>query len=147
MDPSASSILDSLDQVAPFEQVALPEPVAPERTTSAPSELVAPERTTSFAPSELVAPQRTTYAPSELVAPESTTYAPFEQIAPERIRSTPRDDGSSCEDVIVVNSDDKTLTLSSCVKLTSAHMQCSRRAASYKYAVHIAVDQHALLVA
>ena len=72
---------------------------------------------------------------------------------PERIRSAPRDDGSSDEDVIVVNSDDTTLTLShdhslltasSCVKLTSARMQCSRRAASYMYAVHIAVDPHAI---
>ncbi len=88
--------------------------------------------------------------------PERTTYALSELVAPERIRSTPPDDGSSDEDVIVVNSDDTTLTLSHdhslftasfCVKLTSARMECSRRAASYMYAVHIAVDQHALLVA
>ena len=100
--------------------------------------------------SELVAPQRTTSAPSELVAPQRTTSAP------ERIRSAPRDHGPSDEDVIVVNSDDTTLTLShdhslltasSCAKLASARMQCSLRAASYMYAVHIVVDQHALLVA
>ena len=129
MDLFTSSILDSLDQVAPSKQVA---------------------------PSELVAPERTTFAPSEQVAPEPTTYAAYELVATERIRSTPRDDGSSDEDVIVVNSDDTTLTLShdhslltasSCLKLTSARMQCSRRATSYMYAVHIAVDQHALLVA
>jgi len=72
------------------------------------------------------------------------------------VTSAPYDDGPSYEDVIVVNSDDTTLTLlshdhslltaSSCVKLTSARMQCSLRAASYMYAIHIAVDQHALLV-
>ena len=98
MDPSTSSVLDSLDQVAP------------QRTTSAPSELDAPQRTTS-APSELVAPERTTSAPFELVAPQRTTSAPSELVAPERIRSAPRDEGSSDEDVIVVNSDDTTLTL------------------------------------
>ena len=72
MDPSTSSVLDSLDQVAPSEPVAL------ERTTSAPLEQVAPER---------------------------TSYAPSELVASERIRSAPRDDDSSDEDVIVVNSD------------------------------------------
>jgi hypothetical protein len=70
--------------------------------------------------------------------------------------SAPHDDGSSDEDVIVVNSDDTTLTLShdhslstasSCVKLTSERMQYPLRVASYMYAVHIAVDQHALLAA
>ena len=73
-----------------------------------------------------------------------------------RVTSAPRDDGPSDEDVIVVNSDDTSLTLShdhslltssSCVKLTSARTQCSLRAASYMHAVHITVDQHALLVA
>jgi hypothetical protein len=73
-----------------------------------------------------------------------------------RITSAPGDDGPSDEDVIVVNIDDTSLTLSydhsllitsSCVYLTSARTQCSLRAASYMYAVHIAVDQHALLVA
>jgi hypothetical protein len=73
-----------------------------------------------------------------------------------RITSAPRDDGPSDEDVIVVNIDDTSLTFSydhsllttsSCVKLTSAHTQCSLRAASYMFAVHIAVDQHVLLIA
>ena len=43
--------------------------------------------------------------------------------------------------------DHSLLAASSCVKLTSVRTQCSLRAASYMYAVHIAVDQHALLVA
>ena len=55
------------------------------------------------------------------------------QVAQMRITSAPRDDDLSDEDVIVVTSDDTTLTLShdhslltasSCVKLTSARMQC-----------------------
>ncbi len=69
------------------------------------------------------------------------------QVAQMRITSAPCDDGPSDEDVIVVNSDHSLLTASSCVKLTSARTQCSLRAASYMYAVHIAVDQHALLEA
>ena len=56
MDPTIS-VLDSLDQVTP------PEQVTPQRTTDAPPELVAPERTTS-ALSALVAPERTMSAPA-----------------------------------------------------------------------------------
>jgi hypothetical protein len=67
MDP-ISSVLDSLDQVTP------PEQVIQQRTPDAPPELVVPERTTS-APFELVAPERTTSAPSELVVPERTMSA------------------------------------------------------------------------
>ena len=78
------------------------------------------------------------------------------QVAQMRITSAPRDDGPSDEDVIVANIDDTSLTLSydhsllrtsSCLNLISARTQCSLRATSYMHAVHIAVDQHALLVA
>ena len=48
---------------------------------------------------------------------------------------------------LLLSHDHSLLTASSCVKLTSARMQCSLRAASYMYPVHIAVDQHTLLVA
>ena len=88
-----------------------------------------------------------TKLPSKSTVKTLRCHQAMSQVAQMRITSALYDDGPSYEDVIVVNSDDTTLTLlshdhslltaSSCVKLTSARMQCSLRAASYMYAIHM----------